>query len=164
MIRGFARLLGLTFLVALPAAAQQVTLERDSPLYAEARLDSAQVAQLKQGASGEVVAKQGAWLNVKTPAGTGWLFSFNVRFQSQKAESGGGGSALGNVFGPRRNVSVTATIGVRGLDEQDLKQASFNADQMRVFDNYAATKQAAEDAARATGLAPVSVEYLGAKP
>ena len=165
MMTGFLRLLGLMLFVALPAAAQTVTLERDSPLYAEARLESAQVAQLKQGATGEVIAKQGAWLNVKTPAATGWLFSFNVRFQSQKAGSGdSGGSALGNVFGPRRNVNVTATIGVRGLDEQDLKQASFNADQMKAFDAYAATRQAAEDAAQATGLVPVKVEYLGAKP
>jgi hypothetical protein len=163
MMRGLVRLLGLTLLVALPAAAQQVTLERDSPLYAEARLESVQVAQLKQGATGEVVGKQGAWLNVRTPAGSGWLFSFNVRFQSQKA-GGGDGSALGRVFGSRRNVSVTSTIGVRGLDEQDLKQASFSVDQMKLFDDYAATKQAAEDTARATGLAPTQVEYLGATP
>jgi hypothetical protein len=157
-------LLGLAFFAVLPAAAQQVTLERDSPLYAEPRLESAQVVQLKQGAGGEVVGKQGAWLNVKTPAGTGWLFSFNVRFQSQKADGGEGGSALGRLFGPRRNVNVTSTIGVRGLDEQDLRQASFSADQMKLFDDYVATRQAAEDAARATGLAPVQVEYLGAKP
>jgi hypothetical protein len=157
-------LLGFAFLAALPAAAQQVTLERDSPLYAEPRLESAQVTQLKQGAGGEVVGKQGAWLNVKTPAGTGWLFSFNVRFQSQKAEGGEGSSALGRMFGPRRNVNVTSTIGVRGLDEQDLRQASFSADQMKLFDDYVATRQAAEDTARATGLAPVQVEYLGAKP
>lgn len=164
MRRFLIPLFGFTFLAVLPAAAQQVTVERDSPLYAEPRLESTQVTQLKQGAGGEVVGKQGAWLNLKTPAGTGWLFSFNVRFQSQKAEGRDGGSALGNVFGPRRNVNVTATIGVRGLDEQDLKQASFNADQMKLFDDYAATKQAAEDAARATGLAPVQVDYLGAKP
>jgi hypothetical protein len=156
-------LFALALLAALPAGAQQVTVERDSPLYAEARLDSAQVAQLKQGSTGEVVGKQGAWLNVKTPAGTGWLFSFNVRFQAQKVD-GGEGSAPGRVVAPRRNVNVTATIGVRGLDEQDLKQASFSADQMKQYDAYAASRQAAEDAARATGLAPAQVEYLGAKP
>jgi hypothetical protein len=157
-------LLGLAFLAALPAAAQQVTLERDSPLYTEPRLESAQVTQLKQGAGGEVVGKQGAWLNLKTPAGTGWLFSFNVRFQGQKADGGEGGSALGRMFGPRRNVTVTSTIGVRGLDEQDLRQASFSPDQMKLFDDYVATKPAAEDTAHATGLAPVQVDYLGAKP
>lgn len=157
-------LIGLALFAALPAAAQQAVLERDSPLYAEPRMESAQVTQLKQGTAGEVVGKQGAWLNLKTPAGTGWLFSFNVRFQSQKAGSGDGGSALGNVFGPRRNVNVTAAIGVRGLDEQDLRQASFSARQMKLLDDNAVTKQIAEDAARATGLAPTQVEYLGAKP
>lgn len=157
-------LLALALFSALTVEAQQVTLERDTPLYSEPRLESAQVAQLKQGAGGEVVGKQGAWLNVKTPAGTGWLFSFNVRFQSQKVEGGAEGSSLGRVFGPRRNVNVTSAIGIRGLDEQDLKQASFNAGQMKLFDDYAVTKQAAEDAARTTGLEQAQVEYLGTKP
>jgi hypothetical protein len=153
-----------TLLIALPAVAQQVMLERDSPLYAEPRLESAQVTQLKQGASGEVIGKQGAWLNLKTAGGSGWLFSFNVRFQSQKAEGAdGGGSTLGRVFGPRRNVNVTSAIGIRGLDEQDLKQASFSDAQMKLLDGYTASKQSAEDGARATGLAPEKVEYLGAK-
>src|SRR5689334_5018443 len=138
-------------LVAGPVAAQQVTLERDSALYAEPRTDAPLVAQLKQGASGEVIGKQGAWLNLKTAGGGGWLFSFNVRFQSQKAGGGDGGSALGNVFGPRRNVSVTSTIGVRGLDEHDLRQASFNDGQMKLLDGYAASKQAAEERARSNG-------------
>jgi hypothetical protein len=164
ILKRLMRALAVTLLIALPAAAQQVTLERDSPLYAEPRLEAAQVTQLKQGASGEVIGKQGAWLNLKTAGGSGWLFSFNVRFQSQKAEGGdGGGSALGRVFGPRQNVNVTAAIGIRGLDEQDLKQASFSDSQMKLLDGYVASKQAAENGARATGLAPEKVEYLGAK-
>lgn len=144
-----------------PAAAQQVTLERDSPLYAEPRLDAGQTAQLKQGATGEVIGKQAGWLNLKTTAGTGWLYSFNVRFPSQKA---GEGAATGPVFGPRRNVSVTSTIGIRGLEEEDLRQARFDAGQMQLLDGYVASRQAAEDAARAAGLAPAKVEYLDAKP
>ena len=164
ILERFGPALAATLLIALPAAAQQVTLERDSPLYAEPRLEAAQVTQLKQGTSGDVIGKQGAWLNLKTAGGSGWLFSFNVRFQSQKAEGGdGGGSALGRVFGPRRNVNVTAAIGIRGLDEQDLRQASFSAAQMKLLDGYAASKQAAEEGARATGLGPETVEYLDAK-
>src|SRR5262245_36218770 len=92
----FAALVAM--LAAVPAAAQQGTLERDSPLYAEPRLDAPQAAQLKQGASGEVVGKQGGWINLKTPTATGWLFSFNVRFPAQKADGGVSGA------GPRRNV------------------------------------------------------------
>jgi hypothetical protein len=154
-------------LVAGPVAAQKVTLERDSTLYGEPRLESTQVAQLRQGASGEVIAKQGAWLNLKTTAGTGWLFSFNVRFQSDSAEGSssgsGSGSALGRVFGPRQRVSVTSTIGVRGIEEEDLKEATFNAEQIKLLDGYVATKDAAEKGARGAGLSRVSVDYLDAK-
>jgi hypothetical protein len=152
-------------LVAGPVAAQKVTLERDSTLYGEPRLESTQVAQLRQGATGEVIAKQGAWLNLKTAAGTGWLFSFNVRFQSDSAEgsSSGSGSALGRVFGPRQRVSVTSTIGVRGIEEEDLKQATFDAEQIKLLDKYAATKEAAEKGALGAGLSRVSVDYLDAK-
>ncbi len=83
-----------------------------------------------------------------------------MRFQGQKAD---GGAAAGPMFGPRRNVTVTSTIGIRGLDEQDLKQASFNAAQMKQLDDYAATRQAAADGARSTGLAPEKVDYLDAR-
>lgn len=152
-------------LAAAPAAAQQVTLERDGPLYSEPRLDSAQVTQLKQGATGEVVGKQGAWLNLKTSEGSGWLFSFNVRFRSTGEGAGGSsgaGSALGRLFGPRRTVSVTSTIGIRGLEEEDLKQAALDAEQLKQLDGYAASKEAAEERARSAGLASVDVGYLDA--
>ncbi|HUF80062.1 MAG TPA: hypothetical protein VMN03_02920 [Burkholderiales bacterium] len=150
-------------LAAASAAAQQVTLERDSPLYSEPRLESAPAAQLRQGATGEVVGKQGAWLQLKTPDAAGWLFSFNVRFPAQKADGGetGAGAALGRVFGPRRS-SVTSSIGVRGIEEEDLKQATFSGEQMKLLDRYAASKDAAEDSARAAGLAPAKVDYLDA--
>lgn len=158
-------LLAALLLAGASATAQQVTLERDSPLYAEPRLDASQVTKLKLGATGEVIGKQGAWLNLKTPEGTGWLFSFSVRFPSRQSGAGdaGAGAAAGRLFGPRRSVSVTSTIGIRGIEEEDLKQASFNANQMKLLEGYAATKETAERKARASGLAPVSVEYMDAK-
>ena len=158
-------LLSLALAAAGTAAAQQVTLERDSPLYSEPRLESAPVAQLKQGATGDVLGKQGGWLNLKTQAGTGWLFTFNVRFPSQKADTAdpGSGAALGRVFGPRRS-SVTSSIGIRGLDEEELRQAAFDAGQMKLLGGYATTKEAAEQGARGAGLAPAKVDYLGGKP
>lgn len=151
-------------LAAAPAAAQKVTVEQNTPLYSEPRMESSQVAQLQQGSTGEVIRKQGVWLNLKTAAGTGWLFSFSVRFESQGAEgSSGSGSALGRVFAPRRGPSVTSTIGVRGIEEEDLKGATFDAQQMKLLDGYAASKESAEKGARGAGLSRTSVEYLDAK-
>src|SRR5262245_11622411 len=128
MMRVFSawrRCAALFLFMALPAAAQQVTLERDTAIYSEPRIDSAQVAQLKQGTAAEVIGKNGAWLNLKAAGGTGWLLSFNVRFPSQAQETSGG-SSLGRIFAPRRAApSTTSTIGIRGLDKEDLRQASF---------------------------------------
>jgi hypothetical protein len=153
-----------TLLAAAPAAAQKVTLERDTPLYSEPRMESAQVAQLQQGVTGEVVGKQGAWLNLKTQAGSGWLFSFYVRFESQSEASSGSGSALGRLFAPRRStVSVTSTIGVRGIEEEDLKQAAFDAEQVKLLEGYSVSKESAEQGARGAGLSPASLEYLDKK-
>jgi hypothetical protein len=147
-----------------PVAAQPVTVERDTPLYAEARLDSAVVTQLKQGAAGEVVAKSGAWLNLKTPDATGWLFSFNVRFASEQPGSGAdGASALGRLVGPRENVRITSAMGVRGIGEEDLREARFNAGQMKRLDGYAVSKADAA-AAQGAGLNAVQVDYFDAPP
>src|SRR5688572_5909481 len=140
------------------SAQEQAVLERDAALLTEPRNGAPVVAQLKQGASGEVIARKGAWVNLRTPSGSGWLFSFNVRFQAPGTAGAPAARAPAPVAsGPRR---VTATIGIRGLDEEDMRQARFDASQMRLLDQYAASKQDAANAARDSGLAPARVEYF----
>jgi hypothetical protein len=157
---------GALLCAIVPAYAAQVTVERDTPIYAEARADSRIAAQLKQGAVGEVIGQAGAWLQLRTPAATGWLFSFNVRYQSAAGSGTAGGAAetLGRIAGPRQNVNVTAVIGIRGLDEEDLRQARFDAAQVQLLEQYAATREQAEAAASDRGLAPVRVEFVEARP
>jgi hypothetical protein len=168
MIRVFAAwqaLITAAFLLALPAAAaERVTVERDTALHAEPRIESQQVAQLKGGTVGEVLGKSGAWLNLKTQSATGWLFSFNVRFSNQQPSDASGGSTLGRVSAPRSSPQITSTIGIRGLDKEDLRQASYSADQIHLLDQYAASKETAQSQARDAGLAPARVDYLGARP
>lgn len=155
-------------LIVLPAgAAEQVRVERDSQLHAQPSLDAAKGEVLAQGTLAEVIGKSGAWLNVRTSTAAGWLFSFNVRFivnpsDAAPAASGGGESAIGRIFGPQRGVQVTSTIGVRGLDTEDLKQAQFSAEQIKLLDSFVLSKDAAEERARGKGLGPVQVEYLQA--
>lgn len=148
--------------IAAAALAEPVTVERDSILRAEPRTDAGVAGNLAKGATGDAVARQGAWVQVKSGTVTGWLYSFNVRFGAVGAGSSGGGtgSALGRVFGPRQQVNVTATIGIRGLDEEDLKQAHFDEGQMRQLDGYAASREQAAAQAGKSGLSAVQVDYL----
>ncbi len=151
---------------AVLAAAEPVTVERDSVVRAEPRADAAVVTNLARGATGEAVARQGAWVQVRAGAMTGWLYSFNVRFGAAAgaSEGGGGGSALGRLFGPRQNVNVTATIGIRGLDEEDLKQARFDDGQMQALDGFAADRDQAQTHAGSARLSAKRVEYLAEPP
>lgn len=152
-------------LSAASAFAQQVTIERDSELRAEARPDAPVVAKVSKGTPGEVTAKSGAWVNVKTPEATGWVFSFNVRFAGTQpagqARSGSGGAGVGNLLGARRTPAVTGTIGIRGLDEEDLKGASNNPEQMKRLEQSGTTKESAAEAARKEGLTPVKIPLPG---
>jgi len=152
--------------IAAPAAAQQVTVEHESDLRAEPRLEAAITAKVPVGATGEVTGKRGPWLQISTPGASGWLFSFNVRFGAGAKAAGdsGAGSALGRLVGPKRNVNVTATIGIRGLDEEDLRQAKFDPAQVKLLEQYVATAEAAAERARAAGLAAAKLDYFDAKP
>lgn len=150
------------FAMMAAASAEPVTVERDSILRAEPRTDAGVAGNLAKGATGDAVARQGAWVQIKSGTVTGWLYSFNVRFGAlNPAGSSGAGSALGRVFGPRQQVNVTATIGIRGLDEEDLKQAHFDESQMRQLDGYAASREQAAAQAGKSGLSASRVEYLG---
>jgi uncharacterized protein YraI len=110
------------------AAAQQVTISRDANLQAEPKTGAAVVAEVKQGATAEVLAKQGAWVQVKSAAGTGWLFSFNVNYGS------GGPAAASGRTAPRS--ASTSTIGIRGLDEEEMKAAKFDGAQLDALDAF----------------------------
>lgn len=159
-------LAGLLAAHAALVAAEPVTVERDSVVRAEPRTDSAVVANFARGASGEALARQGAWVQVKTATATGWLYSFNVRFGAPAGSAGsagdgaGAGSVLGRVFAPRQKVNVTATLGIRGLDEEDLKQAQFDGGQLQVLDGFAASREQAEAHAGSAGLSATRIDYL----
>lgn len=129
MSAGLRGLAAATLFVAAGAFAQQVTISRDSTLHAEPKADAPAVAQLKQGASAEVVGRQGAWVNVKTASGSGWMFAFNVTYP---ATAGAAPAASGS-----RRPPTSATIGIRGLEKEDLKNATFDSKQLDALDSFA---------------------------
>lgn len=142
----------------LAAAAESVVVAADAPLLAAPSSSAKVVTQLKQGMTGEVLSRKGAWVNLQTAAGTGWVNSFNVRDAAAPApvaKSVPGGGMLG---APRSR--TTATIGIRGLEAEDLRKASVDPQQVKLLDSYAVSRHDAESAARASGLEPARVEYL----
>ena len=145
---------------SLPAFAQQATVTKDSDLRAEGNNSAPVVGKVTQGTAGEVTGKSGVFVNLKAPSAAGWLFSFNVNFAS--VDDGTAAAAgLGRVRGSTQ-VQVTSTMGARGFDTADIEKASFNAQQMQLFDQYGTSKEAASSAAQGAGLSATKVDYFGA--
>ena len=147
---------------AVPAtvSAAPGTVLRAEKLYSEPASTSKVVASVAKGTSVEILAKQAGWLRVKSGSQSGW-----IRLLSVRAGAGGlGGVGVGDVVGAATTRSdptrVVAVAGLRGLDAEDLKQATFNAEELaRMEASSVSTAQARTFASR-SGLAAVNVPSL----
>ncbi|MDZ7596646.1 MAG: SH3 domain-containing protein [Thiobacillus sp.] len=136
------------------------TVLRNEKLYSQPSASASVTANVSKGANVEILAKQGGWLRVKAGNSTGW-----IRLLSVRAGAGGlGGTGVGDVVGAATTRSdpsrVVAVAGLRGLNDEDLKRAQFNADELARLDAMKVTTAQARSHARQSGLVAVKVAEL----
>ena len=162
----FARhaLTGAFLLLAWPAWSASGSMIRDDQLRAAASTTAAVTAQVPRGASVEVLARQGGWVQIRVSGRTGWVRMLSVR-STEAAQRDVGGELAGVIgMGTRQADTgrVVSVAGVRGLNEQDLKAARFNAQELERLDRYVVSRAEAQSFAREGGLAARSIDYLPA--
>lgn len=136
------------------------TVLRNEKLYSQPSAGASVTASVAKGASVEILAKQGGWLRVTAGKSTGW-----IRLLSVRAGAGGlGGAGIGDVVGAATTKSdpsrVVAVAGLRGLNEEDLKKAQFNAGELARLDAVSVSPTQARSFAGQAGLATVKVPAL----
>ena len=140
---------------AASALAAPGTVLRDEKLYSQPNATSTVAGSAAKGASVNILAKQGGWLRVTAGKSTGW-----IRLLSVRAGAGGlGGAGVADVVGAATTKSdpskVVAVAGLRGLNDEELKQAKFNADELARLDAMGVTTTQARSFAAQSGLARV---------
>ncbi|MFN3716095.1 MAG: SH3 domain-containing protein [Thiobacillus sp.] len=147
-------------LLAGTAAATPGTVLRDEKLYSQPSASAPAAASVSKGANITVLAKQGGWLRVTSGRTTGWIRLLSVRV-------GGGGLAsvgVGDVVGAATTRSdpskVVAVAGLRGLNDEELKGAQFNAEELERLDAMAVSQAQARSFAAAGGLASAQIRFL----
>lgn len=116
------------------------------------------VATLKRDAAITVTGQQDLWFRIALPDGKpGFVRVNEVRLAYASKQTGGGVRAL--FTGKASKGRVSETAGVRGLDESDLKAATFDATQLARLESYRSTQDAATKAARSKGWSPTQVAY-----
>jgi hypothetical protein len=158
----FLACLVVTPVLATPALAAPGVMLRDEDLRASASAGAASVGRVAKGAAVEVLGRQGGWTQVAEGTRRGW-----VRILSVRGEAGAGaGAGLAGLVeaGTKRSDSsrVVAVAGIRGLNEEELKAARFDANELTKLDRYRVERATAEQYARAVGLRHRDLDYLPA--
>jgi hypothetical protein len=144
-------------------ATERGTLLRNADLKGKPFLDAETVAKLPERAAVEVIARQGPWMQVRYQGKQGYVRMLQVRLDV-------GGTALARapaastvpVTRPSGSSSPMVTTGVRGFDEQGLKDAEPAPEQFQAMVSYAATAEQARQFAQGSQLAPRQVPYYDA--
>lgn len=152
-------LLLLTLLAQPGVAATEPgsTLKGDE-IKAEPFRDAKAVGTLKVGDPVQIVKREGAWLQISSPK-KGWVKMLSIRRGA--AASGATLTGVAALASGRAGTGkIVSTTGIRGLNEEELKNARFNEKEVKAVESYTVSKSEAEKFAAKGRLKARQVPYL----
>ena len=139
--------------------AEQGAIIRAGELKEQPFIDAATTDKVAANQAVTVVKRQGGWVQVESNGKTGWVRTLNLRLSA------------GSVPAPRTTAASllrtgssgkTETTGVKGLGEEDIKNASIDPVQLELLATLAVAPEEAKANAEQSGLKENAVEYLKA--
>lgn len=157
--------------------AETATIVSSAPLYQRPAYGAPTIGQLDAGLSVQLGARSGGWKQVTTSNKSGWVRSYKVRTGKittvkQQSSSGGFLSGLANLsrkasglFSSNRNNDrkrhgSVATIGVRGLSEEQIKNAKPNLKELEKMEKFRVNKKSAKSYARKGQRTPIKLAHM----
>jgi uncharacterized protein YgiM (DUF1202 family) len=145
------------------AAAQEVgVVLKDDVLRVEPYADAKKAGTLKKGAQVQITKRTSGWYQIKAGAQQGWVRMLSVRRgepgKANVAQEVGG--VAGIATGRAGTGQVVSTTGVRGLSEEELKDAKYDAAQLAKARSFVASPDEARRFAEQGKLAAQRFDYL----
>lgn len=142
--------------------AESGTLLKADELKAEPFRDAKTLKPLAKGEKVDIVSKDGGWFKVKAGKSSGWVRMLSVR-KGTAAKAGSEASGLLDLASGRAGKGkVVASTGIRGLNEEELRAAKFNEQEVTLAESYAVKKSDAQKFAAQGKLAARPFDYLPA--
>lgn len=147
-------------LLTASALAAPGTVLRNEKLYTQPSASAAVAGSVAKGASVNVLSKQGGWLRITAGKTTGWIRLLSVRVGGGGLSSVGIGDVVGAATTKSDPSKVVAVAGLRGLNDEELKQAKFNPEELARLEAQRIQPAQASGFAAQAGLAAVKVRML----
>lgn len=157
------RWIGIALLWTWTAAAADIGyVIRATDLKAKPYLDADTMTRLPERSAVEILVREGPWMQVKAQNKTGYVRMLQVRLsvsESAQVRKSPASSPVVTAANRPSGSRPTVTTGVRGFDEQGLKDAQPDPAAFALMVSFAATRPQAQQFAQASPLAPRSVPY-----
>jgi hypothetical protein len=155
------------FLFLIPLTADTAALITgmvfiDTKLLDEPSNNSQLIENLAAKSQVTVQQRQNSWTQVATTTNTGWVPTLTIRIVSvsqQSSVDGASNVAVERLSGTNQK-TVVATFGIRGIDEETLKDAELSEEQLALLETYQVSEQQAKTYARAGDLKAKNVAYF----
>ncbi len=141
--------------------AEPATMSRADNLYEKPFVDARVVGKLTAGLAVEVQKREGGWYQVRAAGKSGWVKMLSVR-RTAAAAVASSGSLSRVATGRAGSGQIVATTGVRGLGEEQLREAPFSEAAVLAAERFRSSPAEAERSARQAGLGPRQVPPLPA--
>ena len=127
--------------------------------------DAKAIGTLKKGDNVNILKRKGGWLRISKGESKGWVRMMRVRRGKPGGKPAAGTEAkgvLGLASGRAGSGNVVASTGVRGLSEEELKEAAFNGKELKKLESFNISNKDARVFAKEAKLVSRSVDFLPA--
>lgn len=149
----------LLMLSGIAYAAETGTALKNDTLRKEPYADAKATGSIQRNAKVEILAKKGAWLQIKSGTSTGWVRLLSVKRGTTRSSNEAAG-VLGLASGRSGTGQVVSTTGVRGLNEEELKSAKFNEEEVKRLEAMTVSESDGKKFALAGELKARKLDYL----
>jgi len=141
------------------AAAETGSVIKADVIKAEPFRDAKTVGPLAAGDKVTIVKRDGGWLMISGPK-KGWVRMLSIRRGAGPAPGTKASDVVALASGRAGTGKVVSSTGVRGLNEEDLKNAKFNEKELKLAESFTVKKNDAEQFAAKARLKARRVAYL----
>lgn len=159
-MRNLATFFLFCLLAASAYADQTAYTVRSTEIKQQPFSDAPTVATLSEKTSVNILSREGGWMKISSGQGNGWVKMLSLRSNGTATKPGDSGLQSLLNSGRAGSRGVTVATGVRGLSEEDLKNARANPRELEKLQRYAVDKSQAEKFARDAKLKTQQMDYL----